>query len=161
MLYDDFMAIEVDVLDAEFETLLQSQSRAVEQRHHDPRRVGQLGEDHTHFVNTEHHRHVHRAVCMRHVIDRSRVDMKHLAVQEQQRTERPESEPVGGELSVVPANMPERTRHCGASARPTSVMSSGLSQGTKTRVAFNRSTPREIWTHPPKPSHADHAAIGV
>ena len=36
--------------------------------------------------------------------------------------------PVHGELTVVPPNTPERTRHCGASARLTSVLSSGLSR---------------------------------
>jgi hypothetical protein len=77
------MTIEVEILDSEFETLLQSKAGAVQQRRHDPRRFVQLGQDGAHFVDAQHHRDVGRAVRMRHVIDGARVDTKNLTIENQ------------------------------------------------------------------------------
>src|SRR5215204_4119083 len=66
--------------------------------------------------------------------------------------------PVHGELSVVPANTPERTRHCGGSARPNRYVVRSQPRDEDTRGVRSVDTSRET-DSPPKPSHADHAAI--
>ena len=56
--------------------------------------------------------------------------------------------PVGGEFPIVPQTRLKGTRHCGDPARPKSVSPPKCESGTSTRVAFNRSTPREVRTWP-------------
>jgi hypothetical protein len=67
---------------------LKSEPGPIEKGHDDPRNSAQLAQDGTHFVDADHHRHPHRAVCMRHVIDRSKINTKNLPIKEQERAER-------------------------------------------------------------------------
>jgi hypothetical protein len=83
----DLIAIEIHVLDVQFERLLEPEAGPVEQRHDQPRCTGQLIQHHAHLVNAEDHRHPRRAMCVRHVIDRARIEMEHVTIQEQQRAE--------------------------------------------------------------------------
>jgi curli biogenesis system outer membrane secretion channel CsgG len=69
--------------------------------------------------------------------------------------------PVHGELTVMPANTSERTRHRACYSPAHIGMVVRPQPGTTTRLAFNRSTPREIRTRPKPASHHGHAAIGV
>jgi hypothetical protein len=84
----DLIAVEVEVLHAQLQRLLQSEPRPVKQRDDDARDTRQLIQDGTNLIDTEHYRDPHRAVCMRHVLDSSGLKAKDLTIEKQQRAER-------------------------------------------------------------------------
>jgi hypothetical protein len=84
----DLMAVEIEIFDAQLERLLKPEPSPVEQRHDEPRDSCQLVYDGAHLVNAEDDRDAYRAVCVRHVIDRSGIKTKHVPIQEQERAER-------------------------------------------------------------------------
>ena len=52
----DLVAIEVEVLDAEFQALLEANARAVQHRHNEPHRAVNLLQELAEFFSTEHDR---------------------------------------------------------------------------------------------------------
>jgi hypothetical protein len=72
-----------------------------------------------------------------------------------------DQQPVGGELPIAPQKTPERTRDCGNSARPKSVLSQASLGNEDTPSVQLVDVPRGTgaWFEPT--SHAGHAAIGV
>ncbi len=54
--HDDLIAIEVEILDAHVDTLLDPDAGPVEQHDDEPHRAGQLLQDRGHFLPAEHHR---------------------------------------------------------------------------------------------------------
>jgi hypothetical protein len=84
----DLVPIEVEVLDAEVDTLLKSDARAVQQRHDEPHRAVNLLDQLADFFSTEHDRQLVRHPCPRHMLDRPDVKAEYRFVQKQHRAQR-------------------------------------------------------------------------
>jgi hypothetical protein len=84
----DLVAIEVEVLDAEPDTLLKPEARAVQQRHDEPHHAVNMGDEPADFFSTEHDRQLVGHPCSRHMLDRPDIEAEHLTVQKHQRAQR-------------------------------------------------------------------------
>jgi hypothetical protein len=78
----------VDVLHPEFEAFLQPQSGAVEQRDHDPRHAIQTLHDARNLVATQNDGHANKHASARDVLDSAQLDVKDIAIEEQECAER-------------------------------------------------------------------------
>ena len=69
----DLAAIEIDVLHAQLETLLQAEPRAVQERRDQPRRAAELLEHLANFRDGEDDRHSCGALRLAHVANRTEI----------------------------------------------------------------------------------------
>ena len=84
----DLATLEIEVLHTQLQTLLQTQSGAVEQRGDKPWHTLQLPQDSPHFVGTQNDRDVYGSLRTRRGSDDTKVLSQHLVVQEQDGAER-------------------------------------------------------------------------
>jgi hypothetical protein len=84
----DLIEIEVHVLHAKFECIVQPKPCAVEERDDNPGHASQCIQKPPYLVAAQDHRQTHRRTGTRHLLDRSDVVLQHLAIQKEQRAER-------------------------------------------------------------------------
>lgn len=78
---------EVDVLDAQFKTLLQAKPGAIQQRRHECRNARQFAQHTPHLIHTEHDRYPMGLAGSWWLFDGSELDRQYSPVQEQHRTQ--------------------------------------------------------------------------
>jgi hypothetical protein len=78
----DLASLEIDILHTQLQTLLQTQSGAVEQRGDQPWHTVQLTQYSTHFVGSQHDRDVYRSLRMKRGSDDTKILSQHLVLQE-------------------------------------------------------------------------------
>ncbi len=81
----DLVAFEIDILDAQPQSLQEAHPRAVQKTDNQPARAFQLREQCSYFVFPEHDRKVLRPLGAHHAIQPRQIDLQHLAVKKQQR----------------------------------------------------------------------------
>lgn len=82
------MPVQVEVLDAKLQTLLQPQPGPVEKGHDDPHRPLDMLEDRGGFLRAEHDRDPMRQLGPGHLVDGANLDAQHVTIEEQQRAQR-------------------------------------------------------------------------
>jgi hypothetical protein len=84
----DLIEIEVHVLDAKFDAILQPKPGAVQERDDDPGHSGQRVQKPPDLLAAQDHRQARRRAGTRHLLECAEVVPPHLAIQEKQRAER-------------------------------------------------------------------------
>jgi hypothetical protein len=79
----DLVAFEIDVFDTQVETLLKSQARTVKERHDQPDAPVNCFRTARTSSRAEDYGNPNRALAMRHMIKRARIDPENLTIQEQ------------------------------------------------------------------------------
>jgi hypothetical protein len=82
-----FAALKDDVLYAQAVAFHETQTAAVEQQRHDPRHAGQLAEQGLDLGARQHDRNAVRALSAHEIVEPTDLEVQHLAVQEQQRSQ--------------------------------------------------------------------------
>ena len=85
---DNLVPVEVDVLHSQLETLLQTQTGSIEERHDDPHRAVNVLKDLADLLSTEHDRNPMRHLGPRYLVDRANFDAKHMTIQKQHGAQR-------------------------------------------------------------------------
>ena len=79
--HDNLMPVEIDVLDAQCEAVLDPEPRAVEDDDDDPDLTGQLFQNAADFIAAEHNRHPNRQAGPRHLVELAGFNAEHVLVQ--------------------------------------------------------------------------------
>ena len=82
------VAVEVEVLHAKSDTLLEPEARAVQQRHDEPHHAVDMFDKPADFFSTEHDRQLVGHSCSGHMLDRPDIEAEYLTVQKHQRAQR-------------------------------------------------------------------------
>ena len=78
------MPVRVGILDSKLQTLLQSQSRAIEQGHDEPHRPLEMREDPVDFFQAEDDRDAMREPRPGHLVDLVNLDAEYMTIEKQQ-----------------------------------------------------------------------------